>query len=70
MDQTEIHRALAAARQARAAGRRDECARLLHDVIAGAGEQPAALNMLGLHALGDGDLQQAASLFRRAIAAA
>jgi len=69
MDQTEIHRTLTAARQARGAGRRDEAARLLHDVIARAGDQPAALNMLGLHALGDGKSQEAASLFRRAISA-
>jgi aspartyl/asparaginyl beta-hydroxylase (cupin superfamily) len=69
MDQPAIQQALTAARQARGAGRRDEAARLLHGVIAAAGEQPAALNMLGLHALGDGNLQEAASLFRRAIAA-
>ena len=69
MDQMEIQSALAAARQARGAGRRDEAARLLHDVIARGGEQPAALNMLGMHAIGDGRIAEAAGLFRRAIAA-
>src|SRR4051812_14938320 len=69
MDQAEIQRTLSAARQARGAGRRDEAVRLIHEVIAGAGEQPAALNMLGLHALGDGKSGEAAAMFRRAIAA-
>lgn len=68
MNEVEIHQLLAAARQARVAGRRDEAARLLNQIIEG-GEQPAALNMLGMHALGDGKLAEAAALFRRAIAA-
>src|SRR5438067_1417344 len=69
MDEGEIQRVLAAARQARGAGRRDEAARLLHDLIVRAGEHPAALNALGLQALGDGNRAEAASLFRRAIVA-
>ena len=69
MDHAEIERTLAAARDARRAGRRDESARLFGAVLAGAGEHPNALNALGLHALTDGDRDRAAALFRRAIAA-
>jgi aspartate beta-hydroxylase len=69
MDQAEIEQALSAARQARKAGRRDEAARLLHTILAAAGEQPAALNALGLNALADPASGDAVSLFRRAIAA-
>jgi aspartate beta-hydroxylase len=69
MDEGEIQSRLAAARQAKRAGRREEAIRLLYGVIAGAGEQPAALNALGLHAIADGDLPSAGALFRRAIAA-
>ena len=69
MDQTELQRSLAAARQARQAGRPDEAARLLRDVLARAGEQPAALNALGMALLAQGRHGEAAGLFRRAIAA-
>ena len=69
MDQGEIERRLTAARQARREGRRDEAARLLHALLASAGEQPVALNMLGLNALAEGDQASAASFLRRAIAA-
>jgi hypothetical protein len=69
MDQAELQRTLAAARQARKAGRGDEAAELLNDVIARAGEQPAALNSLGLNALAERRHGDSAALFRRAIAA-
>jgi aspartate beta-hydroxylase len=69
MDKGEIEQALAAARQARREGRHDEAAKLLHGVLASAGEHPIALNMLGLNALAVGDHAAAASSLRRAIAA-
>jgi len=69
MDQGAIERTLTAARQARREGRRDEAARLLHTLLASAGEQPMALNMLGLNALAEGDHAGAANFLRRAIAA-
>jgi aspartyl/asparaginyl beta-hydroxylase (cupin superfamily)/thioredoxin-like negative regulator of GroEL len=69
MDQAELQRTLAAARQARQAGRRDEAGRLLRDLLARAGEQPAVLNALGLNTLAEGRHEESASLFRRAIAA-
>lgn len=69
MDQDELQRTLAAARQARQAGRREEAGRLLRDLIARAGEHPAALNALGLNTLTEGRRSEAAALFRRAIAA-
>jgi aspartyl/asparaginyl beta-hydroxylase (cupin superfamily) len=69
MDQAELQRTLAAARQARQSGRLDEAGRLLRDLLARAGEQPAALNALGLNTLAEGRHGEAASLFRRAIAA-
>jgi aspartyl/asparaginyl beta-hydroxylase (cupin superfamily) len=69
MDQDELQRTLAAARQARQAGRREEAGRLLRDVVARAGEQPAALNALGMNMLAEGRHSEAAALFRRAIAA-
>src|SRR3712207_5257878 len=69
MDQSEIQRALAAAREARRGNRAGEAAALLNALIARAGEHPAALNMLGLTVLGGGRQGEAASLFRRAIAA-
>jgi hypothetical protein len=68
MDQAEIGRTLAAAREARQAGRRDEAAALFKRVIDRAGEQPLALNALGMHSLAGGDHATAASFFRRAIA--
>ncbi len=67
MDQAEIQRTLEAAIQAQRSGLREEAARLFRDVIAGAGEQPVALNALGLQALADGDHPTAAAFFRRAI---
>ncbi|MET1111746.1 MAG: aspartyl/asparaginyl beta-hydroxylase domain-containing protein [Allosphingosinicella sp.] len=69
MDQDELQRALAAARKARQAGRREEAGRLLRDVVARAGEHPAALNALGLNTLAEGRRDEALALFRRAIAA-
>jgi aspartate beta-hydroxylase len=69
MDEAEIQRALAAAREARRGNRSDEAAALLHNLIERAGEQPVALNMLGLTILGEGRHGESAALFRRAIAA-
>ncbi len=69
MDQAEIEQTLIHARQARQAGRRDEATRLLQNVVEQAGEQPNALNALGLNALADGRHVDASSLIRRAIAA-
>ena len=59
---------LAAASQAQREGRPDEAERLYKTVLKG-GEQPVALNALGVRALGRGDPETAAGLFRRAIAA-
>lgn len=67
MDQDELQRALAAARQARQAGRREEAGRLLRDAVARSGEHPAALNALGLNTLAEGRRGEASALFRRAI---
>lgn len=69
MDEAEIQRTLAAAREARRGNRTDEAAALLRSLIERAGEQPVALNMLGLTVLGEGRHGEAAALFRRAIAA-
>ncbi|WP_156677733.1 aspartyl/asparaginyl beta-hydroxylase domain-containing protein [Sphingomonas profundi] len=68
MDRDEVQRALAAAAQARQAGRPKAAEQLYRSIIARAGEQPLALNALGLQALGAGDRAGAAALFRRAIA--
>jgi aspartate beta-hydroxylase len=69
MDEAEIQRALAAAREARRAGRTGEAAALLQTLIGRAGEHPVALNMLGLTVLAEARHDEACSLFRRAIAA-
>jgi hypothetical protein len=69
MDQDDLQRTLAAAKQARQAGRREEAGRLLRDVLVRGGEHPAALNALGLNTLAEGRHSEAAALFRRAIAA-
>jgi aspartyl/asparaginyl beta-hydroxylase (cupin superfamily)/cytochrome c-type biogenesis protein CcmH/NrfG len=65
----EIQRAIAAARDAQRAGRREEAARLYEAVIAGGGEQPVALNALGVLALARSEPRAAAAWFRRAVAA-
>lgn len=67
MDQGAIGQMLAAAAQAQRAGRKDEAARLYREVLARGGEQPMALNALGIQALGAGDPATAAALFGRAI---
>ena len=69
MDQGEIQQMLGAARQAQRAGRREEAAKTLNAVLARAGEQPVALNSLGMLALAGGAHGEAARYFRRAIAA-
>ena len=69
MDRHEIERALTTAIQAQRAGRRDEAGRLYRALIERAGEQPVALNALGMIALSEGRPNIAADLFRRAIAA-
>jgi aspartate beta-hydroxylase len=69
MNQVEIQRLLADAKQAQRSGRGDEAAQLCTILLARHGEHPLALNMLGLQALRAGDPERAAALFRRAIAA-
>jgi aspartyl/asparaginyl beta-hydroxylase (cupin superfamily) len=69
MTQTEIQRLLAEAREARSAGRMDDAARLFQTVLDEGGEQPLALNALGVQALGANEAGKAAGLFVRAIAA-
>jgi aspartyl/asparaginyl beta-hydroxylase (cupin superfamily) len=69
VDKAEIQRAIAVAREARRAGRGDEATRLLHAVLDRSGEEPAALNALGLTCLDRGEHSDAISFFRRAIAA-
>lgn len=69
VNQAKLQQMLATAAQANRAGHRDEAARLYREVLAAGGEQPAALNALGMQALTRGDRIEAAALFRRAIAA-
>jgi aspartyl/asparaginyl beta-hydroxylase (cupin superfamily) len=69
MDQTQIQQMLMAAVQERRAGRHDAAIGLFREVIARAGDQPVALNALGLHAMARGDFQESAALLQRAIAA-
>jgi len=69
MNQAEIQQMLAAAVQERRAGRHEAAAGLFRTVIARAGEQPVALNALGLHAMAQGDFAESAALLQRAIAA-
>lgn len=69
MDEAEIQLALASAREARRGNRADEAAALLRSLIEQAGEHPVALNMLGMTILAQGRHGEAATLFRRAIAA-
>ena len=69
MNQPALQHALAAAGQAQRAGRREEAAALFRDVLGRWGEQPLALNALGIQALGVSDWPGAAALFGRAIAA-
>jgi aspartate beta-hydroxylase len=66
MIQTTVENMLAAAVQANRAGRRDEAADLFREVLASTGEQPVALNALGVMALDDNDPNSAADFFRRA----
>ncbi|SFS11453.1 aspartyl/asparaginyl beta-hydroxylase domain-containing protein [Sphingomonas jatrophae] len=68
MTDADLQRLMQAATAAQRAGRRDEALRLFRAVIAVA-EQPLALNVLGVDALGRRDWTEAAGLFRRAIAA-
>ena len=69
MEQPQIQKMLTAAVQERRAGRGDEAIRLFRDVVAQGGEQPQALNALGLHAIAQEDFGEAIALLRRAIAA-
>ncbi|WP_200844886.1 MULTISPECIES: aspartyl/asparaginyl beta-hydroxylase domain-containing protein [unclassified Novosphingobium] len=68
MNEIEIRRALHIAADAQRNGRNDQAAHLYRDVLARAGEQPTALNALGMNALAAGVYGEAADLFRRAIA--
>ena len=65
---TDLQQMLGAGRQAQQAGRREEAARLFRTVLDRAGEQPVALNGLGVQALNAGDVAVAIGFFRRAIA--
>lgn len=69
MNDSEIQTILSTARQAQRAGRAEEAARLCRNVLASAGEHPVALNILGRQALANNAPTDAATLFRRAIAA-
>ncbi len=69
MNHAEIQQALAAAAQAQRGGQPAEAARIYRIILDRAGEQPVALNALGMQALAAGDLNAAAGLYRRAIAA-
>lgn len=60
-----ISRAMAAQQ----AGRQGEAVALFHELLDRAGEQPLALNALGMDALGRRDFASAAAFFDRAIAA-
>ncbi|MEO5867029.1 MAG: aspartyl/asparaginyl beta-hydroxylase domain-containing protein [Sphingomonas sp.] len=67
MTPAAIQQALATAAEARRAGRNDVATRLYQQVLDTAGEQPMALNALGLQALAAGRLDDAAKMIRRAI---
>ncbi|MET0269589.1 MAG: aspartyl/asparaginyl beta-hydroxylase domain-containing protein [Sphingomonas sp.] len=69
MKQADIQAMLGAALQAQRSGAQAEAARLYRQVLAAGGEQPVALNALGVQALASGDFAAAAALFTRAIAA-
>ncbi|WP_076070098.1 aspartyl/asparaginyl beta-hydroxylase domain-containing protein [Sphingomonas montana] len=69
MNETDIRNRLLTAGQAQRTGDRQAAAAIYRDIIARAGEQPVALNALGMQALGSGDPVAAAALFRRAAAA-
>jgi len=69
MNQTEIRNALLAAGQAQRAGDQAGAAQGYHAILAAAGEQPVALNALGMQALARKDAAGAATFFRRARAA-
>jgi aspartate beta-hydroxylase len=66
MNQAEIQGLLAQAGQAERVGKRSEATRLYEAVLDRGGEQPIALNALGVKALSADDPVQAADLFRRA----
>ncbi len=69
MDEAQIQQMINAAIQARREGRIDVAMDLFREVIDRAGEQPLALNALGMNAMSRGRLDEAAALFDRAIAA-
>ncbi|CAN5643531.1 hypothetical protein BH10PSE14_BH10PSE14_00650 [soil metagenome] len=69
MDDAQIQWMLATALQERRDGRIDAAVGLFREVLERAGEQPLALNALGLHAMNQRNLEEAAALFARAIAA-
>ena len=69
MNVREIETKLGMARQAQRAGQVEAAARLCQEVLAVAGEHPAALNILGRQALAGDRPAAAAALFRRAITA-
>lgn len=64
---TALDQLLASAQNAARAGRRDEAVQLWQRALTQAGEQPVALNGLGMQALQRGDWTAAAAFFQRAI---
>jgi aspartate beta-hydroxylase len=58
---------LRAAADAQRGGQRDKATRLYRDVLQRGGEQPIALNALGIQALATGAFAEAGNLFQRAI---
>ncbi len=69
MNQADVAATLAKASQAQRSGDHPEAARLCRTVLGSAGEQPRALNMLGMQALARGEGGEASAMFARAIAA-
>ena len=69
MNQADVAATLAKASQAQRSGNHPEAARLCRAVLSSAGEQPRALNMLGMQALARGEGGEASAMFARAIAA-
>lgn len=67
MNQADVHAALEAASRAQRSGKHTDAERLCQDLLARAGEQPVALNMLGMQALARKDGGGAASFFHRAL---
>lgn len=68
MSDVQVTSLLQAAANAQRAGQTGIALQHFHSILAREPANPVALNSLGVHALGTGDVRQAADLFRRAIA--